>query len=278
METIHEWKLRLDLLEELKIDCLRCCGLCCTALYCAKTDGFPSDKEAGIPCACLGPDFHCMIHGELAAKKLKGCMAFDCLGAGQKVTGSYGGADWKNSPEIAQQMFAVFLVVFQLHQMLWYLAEASAILCAEPLWGEIGLLISENKRLTQLCPDDILRADGEAYQQRVNAVLKKVGALVLLAVTGRTERDRKRDFMGKDLRKEDLRGRDFSMSLLIAANLGGGCLYGTNFLGADMRDTNIEDADLSQSIFLTQRQINSAKGSRGTALPPTLTYPVSWPE
>ena len=37
--------------ERLAADCSRCCGLCCTALYFSKAEGFPDDKGARIPCA-----------------------------------------------------------------------------------------------------------------------------------------------------------------------------------------------------------------------------------
>ena len=30
--------------SKLKIDCEKCSGLCCVALFCAKTDGFPEKK------------------------------------------------------------------------------------------------------------------------------------------------------------------------------------------------------------------------------------------
>lgn len=41
-------------------------------------------------------------------------------------------------------------------------------------------------------------------------------------------------------------------------------------------DTNFSNADLREAIFLTQGQINSAKGNRSTKLPKHLDYPVTW--
>jgi uncharacterized protein YjbI with pentapeptide repeats len=56
-----------------------------------------------------------------------------------------------------------------------------------------------------------------------------------------------------------------------------GCsLKGTNFLGADMRDAVIGNTDLSESLFLTQMQVNSARGNSGTLLPEKLTRPTFW--
>ncbi|SHH95733.1 Pentapeptide repeat-containing protein [Clostridium collagenovorans DSM 3089] len=51
---------------------------------------------------------------------------------------------------------------------------------------------------------------------------------------------------------------------------------GTGFLGADTRETNFSNADLREAVFLTQGQINAAKGNRNTKLPQYLDYPVTW--
>ena len=71
---------------ELKRDCGHCHGLCCVLLYCSKSEGFPQDKPPGTPCIFLAADYRCSVHERLAEKGLSGCMAFDCLGAGQRLT------------------------------------------------------------------------------------------------------------------------------------------------------------------------------------------------
>lgn len=85
-----------------------------------------------------------------------------------------------------------------------------------------------------------------------------------------------RAFLGKHFKGKNLDGHNLSMSLLIAANLEQCSLRRTNFLGADMRDANIKNTDLSESLFLTQMQINSAKGNTATKLPAYLERPSSW--
>ncbi|UOK56710.1 pentapeptide repeat-containing protein [Bacillus sp. OVS6] len=50
----------------------------------------------------------------------------------------------------------------------------------------------------------------------------------------------------------------------------------TDLIGADFRDADIRGADLTESIFLTQPQMNSAKGDRNTKLPGTLRVPDHW--
>ena len=99
--------------ETLKIACEKCSGICCVALYCTKTDGFPENKEAGIPCKHLKSDFRCAIHTVLANKNMKGCLAYDCFGAGQKVTQHfYPNENWKTNPEKATEIFRVFMIIF----------------------------------------------------------------------------------------------------------------------------------------------------------------------
>lgn len=277
MQTLHKSTKYKELVRSLKIDCRKCSGLCCTALYFSKSEGFPNDKPAGKPCTNLMSDFSCAVHKKLMQYNLKGCMAFDCLGAGQKVTSDiYGGVSWKQRPEAASEIFQVFLAVWQLHQMVWYLAEAAAVIPAEKLAEDIDALITEYKNMTALPPDQILQIDIEEYRTRVNLILKKAGELTANSIAPGKNTVRRSDNMGKNFKKANLDGQDLSMSLLIAANLEGCSLFGTNFLGADMRDTNIRNADLSESLFLTQAQVNAAQGNVNTKLPKTLCRPKSW--
>ena len=81
-------KFYMDLASNLKIDCEKCFGFCCSALYFDKAEGFPEDKVAGKPCMNLKEDFKCKIHKSLSKKRVKR---------------------------------------MQLHEMLWYLAEAYRI-------------------------------------------------------------------------------------------------------------------------------------------------------
>ena len=260
--------------KKLKIDCEKCSGLCCVALYCTKTDGFPANKEDGIPCKYLISDFRCNIHSELADKNMRGCLAYDCFGAGQKVTQDcYPNVTWKTNHEKASEIFEVFLIVFQLHQMEWYLLESLTLITNKLLQANIEALISENEQITNQSSDEILQFDIEKYRLKVNQVLKQVSEMITI---DSADEAHSKDFFGRNFNKANLNAKNFSMALMIAANLEGCSLQGTNFLGADMRDANIKNTDLSSCVFLTQMQINSAKGNHNTKLPEKLSYPVSW--
>lgn len=50
----------------------------------------------------------------------------------------------------------------------------------------------------------------------------------------------------------------------------------TDLIGADFRDADLSGADLNGSIFLTQAQVNAAKGDSTTKLPLALRIPDHW--
>lgn len=84
------------------------------------------------------------------------------------------------------------------------------------------------------------------------------------------------DWMGKKLKGKDLRATDFRGAYLIAADMSNTDLRAVSFIGADLRDVHFSGADLSTSMFLTQMQINSAKGDAKTALPFYINRPSHW--
>lgn len=262
-----------DLKASLKIDCASCCGLCCTALYCSKTDGFPKNKDAGTPCAHLMPDFRCDVHSKLQAQNLRGCTTYDCFGAGQQATAKYAsGVNWKTKPEIAAQQFAVYLALLQLHQTAWYLVQAHALADSATLRAEIEALLLQSRQLSDAPANALLQADLAEHRDIANVLLKKVQQeMTKEAVLGG-----KKDFFGKNFKRAGLDCANFSMALLIAADLRGCSLDRASFLGADMRDANIQGADLRTSVFLTQMQVNSCKGDAGTKLPEGLLRPAWW--
>ena len=157
--------------------------------------------------------------------------------------------------------------------MEWYLLESLSLISDEHLKSDIKALISENEQMTAQLPHEILNLDVEKYRLKVNQALKKVGESI---TNYSSDGNKTKDFFGKDFKKANLNGRDFSMSLMIAANLEGCSLCHANFLGADMRDANIKNTDLSECAFLTQMQINYAKGNAHTKIPKNLSHPDSW--
>ena len=262
--------------EQMKSDCSRCSALCCTALFFSKSDGFPKDKVSGQPCTNLTEDYRCKIHSQLEKQNMRGCIGYDCFGAGQQVTQViYQGQTWNDIPDRSTEIFDVFLIVFQLYQIRYYLTEATSLISAQPLKEALQCLIDENIKMCHYCPNSILSLDLEQYRQRANYVLKQVCKLLQQSVHSESKIVPS-NFLGGNFKGRNMSGADLSSKLLIAANFEKSLFNGTIFLGADTRDTNFSNADLSEAVFLTQGQVNSAKGNRNTKLPYHLDYPSTW--
>jgi hypothetical protein len=103
----------------LRADCARCAAPCCVTLAFDRSALFAVDKPAGEPCPHLTPKDRCAIHAERARRGFAGCAAYDCLGAGQRVTQElFGGRSWRADPSLARAMFDAFTVVRRIHELL----------------------------------------------------------------------------------------------------------------------------------------------------------------
>jgi hypothetical protein len=99
-------------------DCSRCAALCCVSLAFDRSELFAFDKAAGEPCALLGPNHACSIHAERARRGLGGCIAYDCLGAGQRVIEEvFGGRSWQAEPALVGPMLEAFWRMRRVHEL-----------------------------------------------------------------------------------------------------------------------------------------------------------------
>jgi hypothetical protein len=255
--------------NELEPDCARCVGLCCVALPFRVSHGFAFDKAAGEPCRHLDGAYRCSIHARLREQGMGGCTAYECFGAGQHVTQVvYAGASWRTQSDGGAEMFEVFAVVQRLHEMLVLLDQAWAL---EPL-ETVSRLRARVVAHRTGPPTAILDTELDRLAAQVGEVLREVSRSVRAGGPSYAGQD----LAGHDLRTTDLRRADLRGAVLIAADLRDASLDRTDLLGADLRDTDVSGADLSAALFLTQPQLNSARGSSGTALPPGLRRPGAW--
>lgn len=271
--------------NNLRADCGNCYGLCCVALYFSASEGFPSDKEAGKPCFNLLPDFRCSVYTNLRELGLKGCTAFDCFGAGQKVSQMhFAGQDWRIAPQFAPKMFETFHIIRQLHELLWYLTETLTLEAAFQIYGPLKSMLDKTEQLTYLSADLLPELDLAKHRKEVDALLQKTSEYVRTEIgcgPKISSKPQKRlgkrwDLIGSDLRDADLSGKNLRGAYLMAADLREADLNGTDLIGADLRDADLRGADLSTSLFLTQAQVNNAGGDTYTKLPPALTRPKHW--
>src|SRR6266487_782539 len=252
--------------SSLRPDCGRCFGLCCVAPAFSASADFAIDKDAGQACPHLQPDFRCGIHDRLRPQGFPGCAVYDCFGAGQKVAQvTYGGRDWRRTPAIARQMFKVFTIMRQLHELLWYLNAALALPPAGALSGELRAALEQTERLTHRSPDVLMDLDVNGHRQDIAALLRRASELVRANARRANARRVETDLAGADLTGADLTGADlFGASLrgarLIGTNLTAADLRLADLLGADFRGAAVNGADLTTSLFLTQSQLDAANG------------------
>ena len=269
-----------DRRNDLRADCSRCVGLCCVALAFARSADFAFTKAAGEPCVNLDDDYLCVIHPELRSRGFKGCTVFDCFGAGQKVTQStYGGSSWREDPSVRESMFAVFPLVRQLQELLWYLSDAAGRPETAALRQELERAYARTEALTAAPAYDIRALDLDAHRDSLSGLLRRASELVRagtpLSAAARSL-EAGADLMGAHLAGRDLRGANLRGAWLIAADLRATDLSNADVLGADFRDAELGGATLTDALFLTQFQVNAANGDVSTVLPKSVTRPSHW--
>jgi Pentapeptide repeats (8 copies) len=223
---------------ELAADCSRCVGLCCVVLPFARSADFAFDKPAGTPCRHLTGDHRCGIHDGLLGAGMRGCVAYDCFGAGQAVT--------------ATGRLEAFAVVEQVHEIAWYLTDA------QDRGAPVDELLDDARRLA---------GSGRPSQLGVDGLRSRVApALRAVAEDARSSYDDPlraagTDLAGADLCGHDLRGADLRGALLIGADLRGADLADADLLGADLRGADASGADLSGALFVTRRQLGALRAA-----------------
>lgn len=145
-------------------------------------------------------------------------------------------------------MFAVFGVMRGLHELRFLLTDPACL--ASPYAAEARALDDEVARLAAATPEVILAADLGELRSRAGDLFHRVAA----ASGGPSHRS----------------------ALLMAADLRDADLTGADLLGADLRDADVRGADLTRTIFLTQAQVNAARGDTATRLPDRLARPDHW--
>ncbi|WP_329178731.1 pentapeptide repeat-containing protein [Streptomyces sp. NBC_01477] len=262
--------------SELRADCGNCFGLCCVALAFTRSADFARDKAAGEPCGHLGADHRCGIHDRLRDRGYAGCTAYDCLGAGQKISRhTFAGQDWRDAADGGRAMFAVLPVVRQLHEVLRHLAEVRTLPAAAGLHEAAAAAAERVEALSLGSADDLLALDVAAERDRVSGLLRQASELARAAFP-RRRNHRGADLMGSRMRGADLRGADFRGAYLIGADLRGADLRGADLTGTDLRGADLRGADLRGALFLTAAQLTAAAGDPATRLPRTLPRPAHW--
>ncbi len=266
----------------LRADCDRCFALCCTAFGFVRSADFAEDKPAGSPCRHLDDRHSCTIHAVLRDRGFRGCTAFDCFGAGQAVSQRlFSGVSWRERPDTRHRMFAAFGVLRQVHEMIWYLAEAQERTYDAGIRQQVRDLAESLESLSRGNAAHLQSADMDSVHASVRTLLVEVSAEVrgsYFADDGGLDPriGPGADLAGCDLRRTRLCGADLRGAVLIGADLRECDLTAVDLLGADLRDARMAGADLSASLYLTQPQIAAARGDAHTRLPAAVSAPFHW--
>jgi hypothetical protein len=238
----------------LEADCRSCAGLCCVAPAFSKSSDFAIDKAPGRPCPNLGGDFRCTIHERLEPSGFKGCVVFDCFGAGQRITQeTFHGRSWRDDRAVADEMFAALPVVRQLHEIMWLLTEALKLDEARRLHPELRRALEETDALAG---GETRELDVDAYRKKVNPLLARASELA--RGKGPHKDHRGANLIGRRMRGADLRGASLRGALLIGADLRDADLRRADFTGADLRGADLRGADLTGALFLSAAQLRAA--------------------
>jgi hypothetical protein len=263
--------------RDLTADCGNCAGLCCVLPAFAASADFAIDKPAGTPCLHLLTDDRCGIHDRLRDRGFPGCVVFDCLGAGQRVTRTtFTGRDRRTDPAAAAGMAAVFPVMRQLTELLWHLTEARTLVPPGPLRTAVERTLAATEEHAAASAEALTALDVGALRREAGELLGQVSEAARADVPRRA-RDRKgADLMGAALRGADLHGASLRGAYLIGADLRDADLRTADLVGADLRGADLRGADLTGALFVTQAQLESARGDARTRLPRHLRRPSHW--
>lgn len=162
--------MTLQLPAHLRADCSACVALCCVVPPFDADQGFGFDKPAQTPCQHLCADHRCGIHESLASRGFEGCVAFDCLGAGQRLTAAavarFGDADWRARREVATWLFDAYPRVRRAQEWLAQLTLAAEVSGQPALAALAQELDGESPRWVDWSPDE-----QAGWQARVQAAL-----------------------------------------------------------------------------------------------------------
>ena len=276
-------RVELGRREDLGADCANCFGLCCVALAFAKSADFPFDKAAGEPCENLASDDACRIHPHLRDRGFKGCTVFDCFGAGQKVSRlTFSGRSWREDPQTRTAMFSTFPIVRRLHELLWYVDEAITMVQTSRDATPWLVAFERIQQLSDRDADDLGGLDVDAEYDAVRDLLVEASGIARAGYEGRGRKRGGRsmepgsDLTGAQLAGMDLRGLSIRGSAAIGADFSDAKMQLCDVLGVDMRDADLGGVDLRTAIYLTQMQVNSARGDSRTALPDGFDRPSHW--
>lgn len=113
---------------DLRPDCANCAALCCVVFAFDESESFAIDKAAGEVCPNLSDCGGCEIFSDRETLGFRGCISYDCHGAGQVVTQEvFKGRSWRDDATLTERMGAALSVLRQIHEQLLLLETAEKL-------------------------------------------------------------------------------------------------------------------------------------------------------
>ncbi len=161
---------------DLKPDCSNCAALCCVTLHFDKGEQFAHDKPAGTPCLHLNEDRTCKIYADLGDQGYKGCVQFDCLGAGQRVTQDmFDGQSWQENPALLPQMSEAFRLLRDVHERLSYLNTCMSLPLSRHSKGLAAALQAEHEKFGKMTAEILYSEKLTTWMTAVDKLLAYLG-------------------------------------------------------------------------------------------------------
>jgi hypothetical protein len=259
----------------LRADCSSCAALCCVVPAFVRSAQFAITKPAGVACPNLDA-YRCTIHADLRDRGFGGCVAYDCFGAGQRVTATVlAGRDWRRDRRALDEVAEALPWARRWHEVAWYLDEAGRLPAAAGLRDALVGARDAALELALLGPRDRRSADAEAQHADMVQLLRRASDLARAGYPERREL-RGASLVAARLVGVDLAGADLRGAALLGADLRRSTLAGADLTGADLRGADLREADLRGALFVTQSQLETAVGDGRTRLPVGLRRPGHW--
>lgn len=262
----------------LEARCDECAALCCVLPRFERSAQFAHTKHAYDACRNLA-GHRCTIHERLAGSGYVGCVAFDCLGAGQRVAAALAGPvadELRDEPPHVrdERAFLLFTLALRWHEVAWYLDRAARLPAARALRERLVRARDEALELTLVDDPPARRRAAMDELLREASAVARAGR----GPGGGPGRNlRGAGLIGSDLRGQDLRGATLRGAVLLGADLRGARLEAADLTGADLRGADVRGTDLSGALFLRQSQVTGARGDGATTLPADVRRPAHWP-
>ena len=259
----------------LRADCSSCAALCCVVPAFVRSAQFAITKAAGVACPHLD-SYRCAIHADLRGRGFSGCVAYDCFGAGQRVTATVlAGRDWRRDRGALADVAEALPWARRWHEVAWYLDEATRLPATAVLHEALVEARDAALELAVLGPRDPRAVDADVQRADMDQLLRRASDLARAAHPERREL-RGASLVAARLIGVDLTGANLRGAMLLGADLRRATLADADLTGADLRGADLREADLGGALFLTQAQLETATGDGRTRLPVGLHRPDHW--